>query len=128
MRKILGTLAAALAVSLGSAKGQTITPGNGQHSAVLPSATLNVFTYRPGACTPGRLLLVFHGVGRDAGPYRDRSRTLADTVCAIAIVAEFDSERFPTEQYQRGGSTIALVPQLVGWAEKRPASPACRTS
>ena len=29
---------------------------------------------------------------------------------------EFDSERFPTSQYQRGGKTVGLVPELVAWA------------
>lgn len=66
---------------------------------------------------------MFHGVGRDAGPYRDRVQPLADRACAIAIVPEFDSERFPSSQYQRGGSSVGLVASLVAWARTAAGQP-----
>lgn len=118
MKRLTALLVIAGATSWGAdANAQaTIGPGAGELSATLPTATLKVFTYRPASCTPRRLLFVFHGVGRDAGPYRDRAQPLADRTCTIAIAPEFDSERFPASQYQRGGSTVALVTSLVTWA------------
>jgi acetyl esterase/lipase len=136
---LLLALAGAAAAGLDTARGQdgrppvgvqsvTIEAGTGQQSAALPGAVLTVFTYRPKSCTPRLLLVVFHGVGRDAGPYRDHARTLADRLCAVVIAPEFDRERFPTILYQYGGvvkdhvlaqpgnRTVDLVSPLVAWA------------
>jgi pimeloyl-ACP methyl ester carboxylesterase len=125
--KILTTLIAVMgaAMSLTAADAQTLfASGNGQASVPLPGATLNVFTYKPTACTPRQLLVVFHGLNRDAGPYRDHARTLADRLCAVVVAPEFDKQRFPTAQYQLGGSTVELVAPLVGWARQTAAQPA----
>lgn len=133
------TLAGAAVACLNTAHGQdsrppvgmqsvTIGLDTGQQSVALPGAVLSVFTYRPKNCTPRLLLVVFHGVGRDAGPYRDHARTLADRLCAVVIAPEFDKERFPTNLYQYGGvvkdhvlvqpgnRTVDLVSPLVAWA------------
>lgn len=101
----------------------SITSGNGQASVALPGVTLNVFTYTPTKCDPRRLLVVFHGLNRDAGPYRDHARTLADRLCAIVVVPEFDAARFPTMLYQMGGRTVGLVAPLVEWAQKTAGQP-----
>jgi alpha-beta hydrolase superfamily lysophospholipase len=116
-------LAVASVLIAGTASGQTIPPGKGELSATLAATTLNVFTYRPANCTPRQLLVVFHGLGRDAGPYRDHARTLADRLCAVAVAPEFDAQRFPTALYQHGGSTVGLVAPLVDWARKAAGQP-----
>ena len=92
--------------------------------AALPGAVLQVYTYRPTACEPRMLILVFHGVSRNAGPYRDHARPLADWACAVIVAPEFDRRRFPQALYQYGGlqapageRTVDLVPQLVRWAQ-----------
>lgn len=127
MRKILGALAAATALIAQTASGQTIGVGNGQQSAALPGATLELFTYRPANCAPRFFLLVFHGVNRDAGPYRDHARPLADRLCAVAVAPLFDKQRFPRDLYQYGGiaqdgraastghRTVDLLAPLVAW-------------
>lgn len=106
-----------------------IGPGNGEHSAELMGTKLNVFTYRP-AGTPRRLIAVFHGLNRDAGPYRDSARSLADRIGAIVVAPEFDAGRFSTDLYQRGGlaphgvfvppgkRTVDLIAPLVAWARE----------
>jgi hypothetical protein len=111
-----------------------IAPGDGQYSADLDSKTLNVFTYRPSG-TPRLLLLVFHGLNRDAGPYRTNARALADRIGAIVISPEFDADRFPTDLYQRGGvarngafvppgrRTVDLIAPLVAWAREASGHP-----
>ncbi|MBN9490675.1 MAG: hypothetical protein J0H44_25855 [Alphaproteobacteria bacterium] len=127
MRKILGSLAAATALFAHAASGQTIGVGNGQQSAALPGATLELSTYRPANCSPRLFLLVFHGVSRDAGPYRDHARPLADRLCAVVVAPLFDQQRFPRDLYQYGGimhdgrvagaghRTVDLLDPLAAW-------------
>jgi poly(3-hydroxybutyrate) depolymerase len=116
-------IAAASALIAGTASAETIAQGNGESSVMLADKKVNVFTYRPTSCEPHRLLVVFHGLNRDAGPYRDHARTLADRLCAIVVAPEFDTQRFPTAMYQLGGSTVELVAPLVDWARKAAAQP-----
>jgi pimeloyl-ACP methyl ester carboxylesterase len=63
---------------------------------------LTVLTYRPSCANP-TVLLVLHGLNRNADAYRKHARSLGDRVCAILVVPTFDKERFPTWRYQRGG-------------------------
>ena len=116
-------IAAASALIAGTASAETIAQGNGEASVMLGDKKLNIFTYRPTTCEPRRLLVVFHGLNRDAGPYRDHARTLADRLCAVVVAPEFDTQRFPTSMYQLGGSTVELVAPLVAWARRAAAQP-----
>jgi pimeloyl-ACP methyl ester carboxylesterase len=49
------------------------------------------------------LLLVFHGLDRNADQYRDHAHSLGDRLCAIIVAPLFSKEGFPTWRYQRGG-------------------------
>src|SRR5499433_3880427 len=62
-----------------------------------------VFAYRPAGCSDPALLLVFHGIARNARTYRDDARALADRLCLLVIAPVFDKRAFPTWRYQRGG-------------------------
>lgn len=64
---------------------------------------LEVFTYRPPTYTDGPLILVFHGVQRNAEDYRNFAITLAERFRAVVAAPRFDRERFPYESYQQGG-------------------------
>jgi poly(3-hydroxybutyrate) depolymerase len=107
-----------------------IAPGFAQEQASIAGTPLTIYSYRP-ACPPRLLLLVFHGVGRNAGGYRDHARPLADQVCAIVAAPEFDKARFPTALYQYGGTakespgerTIDLVPPLAAWLRQAAGAP-----
>ncbi|HYD08290.1 MAG TPA: hypothetical protein VEC60_21325 [Reyranella sp.] len=111
-----------------------IRRGNGKHEADIAGTTLKVFTYRP-AGTPRRLLLVFHGLNRDAGPYRNNARVLAERIGAIVIAPEFDAGRFSIDLYQRGGvakdgafvpagnRTVDLIAPLLAWAREASGHP-----
>ena len=135
VRKTLCMFLATTALLAGTASGQTIGPGDGEQSVALPKATLGLFTYRPANCSAKLLLLVFHGVNRDAGPYRDRARPLADRLCAVVIAPLFDKERFPRDLYQYGGivqngivakpghRAVDLVEPLVAWGRAAVGSP-----
>jgi hypothetical protein len=124
---------AVLFMRAGHVSAEPIGPGNAQQIASVDGVELPVFTYRPGGCDPRLLLLVFHGVGRNGGPYRDHARPLADRVCAIVVAPQFDRKRFPRKEYQYGGvtatastvsatssaarRTVDLIPALVSWAQ-----------
>lgn len=105
-----------------------IAPGSFEITVRASSYPIQVFTYKPGSYDPlsSPLLVVFHGVLRNADEYRDDARELGERLGALVIAPKFDLERFPTDQYQRGGLfrengtlaprdewTYALVPQIV---------------
>ena len=91
---------------------------------------LTLHTYRPSTYAGGPLLLVFHGVKRNAEDYRNFAINMAERFRAIVITPEFDSTRFPSARYQRGGLmkgkqaqpasawTYATVPGIVSFARK----------
>src|SRR6516165_10502906 len=94
-----------------------------------------VFTYRPAGCSDPALLLVFHGIARNARTYRDDARALADRLCLLVVAPVFDKRAFPTWRYQRGGIvkdgvvqnardwTGTLVLDLVAWARGQEGRP-----
>jgi hypothetical protein len=95
-----------------------IAPGDGQQSAHLPGLELTVFTYRPD-CPDRGMLLVLHGINRDADKYRDHARSLGDRLCMIVVAPMFDSVRFPSWRYQRGGIVYqGVVQNPYDWTAK----------
>ena len=71
-KTLLSTLLAAVLFAT-SAQAQ-IAVGNDRQTATIAGRPFEVATYRPGNCSPDLLIVVFHGIGRDAGPYRDHAR------------------------------------------------------
>ena len=70
---------------------------------------LALFTFRPVGYDPaaGPLLIVCHGVNRDADVYRDSARPLAEAVGGLVVAPRFDKPRFPTAAYQQGNLRTA---------------------
>lgn len=128
MRTVLNVMATMAAMTAGVAHGEEIGIGKGQHPVTIDDTTLQTFTYRPAGCEPRRVLLVFHGSERDAGPYRDIAIPLADKLCAVVVSPAFDRRRFADSQYQLGGVVrdrtyvpaghrpVDLVAPLVAWS------------
>ncbi len=97
---------------------------------------LGVFTYRPPTYADGPLILVFHGVQRNAEDYRNFAITLAERFKAVVAAPHFDRERFPYESYQQGGLfadgtlrpreewTFSFVPRLIAALRARLGDPA----
>ena len=124
-----------------SSPDERIAAGVSQIVVRVSSYPIQVFTYKPRSYHPATspLLVVFHGILRNAGEYRDDARGLGDRLGALVIAPQFDLERFPTDKYQRGGIfredgtlapraewTYALVPQIVDQVraiESRPEMP-----
>lgn len=92
---------------------------------------LEVFTYKPQSYRDGPLILVFHGVLRNAEEYRNHSRAMGDHFGALIAAPYFDLARFPIEAYQQGNvlrqgkvvpeaeRTGALIPQIVADVRRR---------
>ena len=112
-----------------------IAPGNGQQTVDVAGTRMTVFTYRPANCADPSLLLVFHGVARNARTYRDYARPLADRNCLLLVAPLFDQRDFPGWRYQRGGIVKGgavqppsdwsgnLVPALVEWVRQQEGRP-----
>lgn len=66
---------------------------------------LRVFTYRPASVGPeAPIMIVMHGVNRDADRYRDEWIAVADRAGLIVAAPEFDADRFAGSQgYNLGG-------------------------
>ena len=82
---------------------------------------LLTYTYKPTHYAGGPIVLVLHGLGRNAAGYRDYARTLADRHGLLVVTPLFDRARFPVWRYQLGGlvreahaeGTLALQPRDV---------------
>ncbi|MGH7068160.1 MAG: alpha/beta hydrolase [Acetobacteraceae bacterium] len=120
--------------SQSAADAVTLT-GRGQQTATLNGVPIQLFTYRPGGCAISSILLVFHGMSRDAGPYRDHATPLGQRFCMLVVAPYFDAARFPAWRYQRGGIvrhggvqpeadwTVDFVPAIAAWARKEEGRP-----
>lgn len=113
----------------------------GAGKIVVPNGAepITVFTYKPPTYRGGPLLMVFHGVQRNAEDYRNFAITMAERFGVIVAAPLFDNARFPSLRYQRGGIvgedgkakapkewTYAIVPKLVAHLrelEKKPELP-----
>lgn len=86
---------------------------------------IECFTYKPARWSGERMIVVHHGVLRNASEYRDHAVVLGDRFDALIVAPKFDAERFPSRRYQRGGIleedgtaaqsgqwTYALIPQI----------------
>jgi pimeloyl-ACP methyl ester carboxylesterase len=101
---------------------------NGPGRIVCPNGEepITLFTYKPPTYKGGPLLLVFHGVQRNAEDYRNFGINMAERFGAIVVTPLFDNDRFPSLRYQRGGLvgadgkaqkpgqwTYAVVPKII---------------
>src|SRR5258708_6189319 len=96
---------------------------------------IEVFTYKPESYRDGPLILVFHGVLRNADEYRDHSKSLGDRLGALIAAPRFDKERFSNESYQQGGIrrqgtpvprdewTFSRIPEIAAEIRKRERRP-----
>jgi hypothetical protein len=100
----------AIAMTMTSpAMAQQLAVGSGQferdEAAGATVERQRVFYHRPAAWTPaGRIVVVMHGVNRDADRYRDEWRGLADQYGFLLVVPEFSQAKFPGDAgYNFGG-------------------------
>jgi pimeloyl-ACP methyl ester carboxylesterase len=67
---------------------------------------LKLFVYKPADFRDGPMLMVFHGVLRNAEEYRDHSVSMGDRFGALIIAPLFDEQTFPLARYQLGGIVV----------------------
>jgi poly(3-hydroxybutyrate) depolymerase len=77
--------------------------GASEQTVDVAGTSLQVYAYKPPAYDGGPILVVLHGLGRNAAGYRDYARPLADRYGYLVIAPLFDRARFPTWRYQQGG-------------------------
>jgi pimeloyl-ACP methyl ester carboxylesterase len=85
-----------------SANAEPVPRGAAQMTFQLSRADLTVYTYRPDCRAPS-LLIVLHGMNRNAEDYMKHARPLAEQHCLLIAAPLFDKERFPSWRYQLGG-------------------------
>ena len=110
--------------------------GPGKFECPNGTEPITVFTYKPPTYKEGPLLIVCHGVGRNAEDYRNFAITLAERFGVIVVAPLFDKDRFPSPRYQRGGLldangktqaseawTYAVIPEIVAQVRSLEAKP-----
>ncbi len=93
---------------------------------------LELYCYKPANYAGSRLIVVMHGVNRNADEYRDHACEMADRFEAMVVAPKFDTMRFPSIKYNRGGIltedkqavpekdwTYQYIPALVDSIRKR---------
>ena len=114
------------AVACAAAHADSLPLGPGKLECPNGAEPLTVFTYKPPTYKDGPLLVVCHGVARNAEDYRNFAITLAERFGVIVVAPLFDKDRFPSLRYQRGGLldpegkiqpsdawTYAAIPKIV---------------
>ena len=118
-------------------RGEPLPNGPGRIECATTAEPITLFTYKPPTYRDGPLLVVCHGVARNAEDYRNFAITLAERYGAIVVAPLFDNQRFPTARYQRGGLvgadgsaqapeawTYAFIPKIVAHVRAREGKPA----
>jgi poly(3-hydroxybutyrate) depolymerase len=82
--------------------------GRGQTEVSYGGSLVVLHTYKPVGYSDGPLLVVFHGVMRNADQYLEFAIPMADRFGMILVSPRLDEGAFPDEEwYQRGGVLIA---------------------
>lgn len=128
---MVGALIAVVLIAPGG-----LPAGPGRIEVALGDRAIEVYTYKPDAYDGGPMLMVFHGVLRNADEYRDHARGMGDRFRALVVAPKFDAERFPSSKYNQGGLlrrdrsvapradwTWSLIPKLADEIRRREGRP-----
>lgn len=126
----------AIVLATAALRAEPLAMGPGQIECPNGAEPITLFTYKPPTYADGPLLVVFHGVGRNAEEYRNFAISMAERLQAIVVAPLFDTQRFPSARYQRGGITTkagaaqppkdwtyAIVPKLVAFVRAQEMKP-----
>ena len=96
-------VACLLLFAIGALRADPLPQGPGRVDCPNGAEPLTLFTYKPPTYQGGPLLVVCHGVARNAEEYRNFAITMAERFGMIVVALLFDAARFPSVRYQRGG-------------------------
>lgn len=82
---------------------EAIPFGKAEVQVTVKDIPLTVYTYKPETYADGPLLLVFHGILRNADEYRDHAVGMGQRFNVLIAAPKFDSDRFPRPRYQSAG-------------------------
>jgi poly(3-hydroxybutyrate) depolymerase len=104
-------VAAAALATVSTAQAQEIAVGSGRferaEAAGVTADRQEIHYHRPATWTPtGRIVIVMHGVNRDADRYRDEWRSLADQYGFLLIVPKFSATKFPGDTWYNFGGMV----------------------
>ena len=94
-----------LALAAATTRAEPFPAGASQGTLNVGDESIEIYTYKPAEYKGGPLLLVLHGLGRNAPGYRDYAQPLADRYGFLVVAPLFDRKRFPAWRYQAGGIT-----------------------
>jgi dienelactone hydrolase len=84
--------------------GQVIPTGSSKAEVMVHGTKLDIYTYKPQNFNgDSPMIIIFHGVLRNADEYRDHAKGMGDKFGALIVAPKFDKERFPSRKYNRGG-------------------------
>jgi pimeloyl-ACP methyl ester carboxylesterase len=80
-----------------------IATGKSRTQLIVREMPFEVFCYKPTNYQGRRMIVVMHGLNRNADEYRDNAMQMGDHSEALIVAPKFDKERFPSIKYNRGG-------------------------
>lgn len=90
-------------MSVGYVNASPIPPGLSRFEVGDGASAITVFTYKPKSYHDGPLVMVFHGVLRNAEDYCRDCIPLAERYNALIAAPLFSTNQYDNEEYQRGG-------------------------
>jgi dienelactone hydrolase len=119
------------------AQQNTIVQGKSLVTLTVREQPIEVYCYKPTSFKGKRLIIVMHGINRNADEYRDHAVSMAERFDALIVAPKFDKSRFPSIKYNRGGIltedkqpvperdwTYQLIPEIVQQIRHRESQPA----
>lgn len=104
LKRIIAGALLASSMLLGVAPAQAaFGSGSRTTSATIDGTRFTIYTYKPSCSNLQGIAFIHHGTSRDADGYRDSAITLAKAECVVIVAPLFDEDRFPSDDYQRGG-------------------------
>jgi pimeloyl-ACP methyl ester carboxylesterase len=91
------------AFCLSLAAAEPLAVGKSSVEVRFDDVQLKLFAYKPEGFRDGPMLMVFHGVLRNADEYRDHAVPMGDRFGALVVSPLFDEKQFPKAKYQFGG-------------------------
>ena len=104
--KLFHPRSACFAIALliaGCATAAPVPTGLGRIEVESGTNTITVFTYKPKAYRGGPLVVVFHGLLRNAGDYCRDCIPLAERYNVLIAAPLFSTNQYSNDEYQRGG-------------------------